>query len=112
MSNSSVTTLTNRPVLDVPDADLNDLRTRLQRTRWAKPLPVPSWQAGTDGAELKRLVQYWADGYDWRTHEAAINALPSRFADINGTVVHYLRFDGEREGALPIVLTNGWPSSF
>jgi len=60
---------------------------------------------------LRRLTEYWAGGYDWRTHEAAINALPSRVASLDGTDVHYLRFDGEVPGALPIVLTHGWPSS-
>jgi pimeloyl-ACP methyl ester carboxylesterase len=100
------------PLLGVPDADLDDLRARLRRTRWAKSWPVAGWQAGTDGEELRRLVDYWASSYDWRTHEAAINAQPSRFADIDGTLVHYLRFDAERGGALPIVLTNGWPSTF
>jgi pimeloyl-ACP methyl ester carboxylesterase len=104
--------LTTHPLIEVSDADLADLQARLRKTRWAKPLPVSSWQAGTDTAELKRLVDHWASGYDWRSHEAAINALPSRFADIDGTPVHYLRFDAEREGALPIVLTNGWPSTF
>jgi len=99
-------------VLDVPEADLDDLRTRLRRTRWAKAWPVDAWEAGTDGDELSRLVGYWADGYDWRKHEAAINALPSRFADIDGTPVHYLHFDAERDGALPVLLVNGWPSSF
>jgi pimeloyl-ACP methyl ester carboxylesterase len=98
--------------LDVTDADLEDLRTRLARTRWAQPWPVDAWAAGTDPGELRRLVDYWATGYDWRRHEAAINALPSRFADIGGTSVHYLRFDAEREGALPILLANGWPSTF
>jgi len=107
-----MSSLTIPPLLEVPDADLDDLQSRLRKTRWANPLPVTRWQAGTDGLELKRLVEYWASGYDWRTQEVAINALPSRFADIDGTSVHYLRFDGEREGALPIVLTNGWPSSF
>ena len=94
------------------DTALDDLRTRLRATRWATPLPLAGWQAGTDGDELRRLVGYWSSGYDWRSQEAAINALPSAFADIDGTPVHYLRFDGESEGALPIVLTNGWPSSF
>lgn len=107
-----MSTVTTPRLLDVSDAELEDLRTRLRNTRWAKPLPVESWQAGTDGEELRRLVAYWASGYDWRAQEAAINALPSRFADLDGTPMHYLRFDGEREGALPIVLTNGWPSSF
>jgi len=101
-----------RPLIEVPAADLDDLRARLRGTRWARPWPVDAWQAGTDGGELKRLVGYWADGYDWRAQEAAINALPSHFADIDGTRVHYVRFDAEREGALPIVATNGWPSTF
>jgi pimeloyl-ACP methyl ester carboxylesterase len=101
-----------RPVLDVSAADLDDLTARLRATRWATPWPVDTWEAGTDGAELHRLVEYWASGYDWREHEAAINALPSRFAEIGGTSVHYLRFDAEREGAFPILLANGWPSSF
>jgi hypothetical protein len=61
---------------------------------------------------LRRLVGYWAAGYDWRAHEATINALPSRFADLDGMLVHYLRFDAERDAARPIVLTNGWPSMF
>jgi pimeloyl-ACP methyl ester carboxylesterase len=100
-----------QPVLDVSDADLDDLRTRLSRTRWATALPTTGWEAGTNLDELQRLVEYWATDYDWRVHEAAINALPSQFAEINGNTVHYLRFDGEDEQALPIVLTHGWPSS-
>ncbi|MEU5087757.1 epoxide hydrolase N-terminal domain-containing protein [Streptomyces sp. NPDC021356] len=56
-------------------------------------------------------MSYWASGYDWRGREAAVNALPSRFADIDGTPVHYLRYDGEHPDALPIVLTHGWPST-
>jgi pimeloyl-ACP methyl ester carboxylesterase len=101
-----------RQVLTVSDADLDDLRARLRGTRWAKPWPVDAWEGGTDGDELRRLVDYWASGYDWRKHEAAINALPSRFADVRETSVHYLRFDAERDGALPLLLANGWPSSF
>jgi len=99
-------------VLNVPDADLDDLRARLRGTRWAEPWPVAAWQAGTDGDELRRLVGYWATAYDWRKHEAAINALPSHFAEIDGTPLHYLRYDAERAGAQPILLANGWPSSF
>lgn len=113
MSITQETKLTDaRPLLAVPDADLNDLRARLRGTRWGRSWPVAEWQAGTDEKELRRLVAYWASGYDWRGQEAAVNALPSRFADIDGTPVHYLRFDAERGGALPIVLTNGWPSTF
>jgi hypothetical protein len=91
------------PVLAVPDHEWEDLRTRLQQTRWPPQWPGVGWEAGTELSELRRLVGYWADGYDWRAHEAAINALPSHAAEIDGTPVHYLRFDGERQGALPIV---------
>ncbi|WP_329139967.1 epoxide hydrolase [Streptomyces sp. NBC_01476] len=99
------------PLISVTDTELDELRARLRHTRWPTPWPTEGWAAGTEQGELRRLVAHWADGYDWRAQEAAINALPSRFADIDGTAVHYLRFDAEHPGALPVVLTNGWPSS-
>ncbi|RDG35445.1 epoxide hydrolase [Streptomyces corynorhini] len=103
-------------MIHVSDAELDELRSRLRSTRWPTPWPLgpdrDGWAAGTDPAELRRLVAHWADTYDWRAHEAAVNALPSHVADIDGTPVHYLRFDAEQPGALPIVLTHGWPSSF
>jgi pimeloyl-ACP methyl ester carboxylesterase len=102
--------------LRVPDADLVELRSRLRGTRWPEPWPPrdagSGWEAGTDSGELRRLVTYWADEYDWRLQEAAINALPGQVAAPDGTDVFYLRFDAEVPGALPIVLTHGWPSSF
>jgi len=96
----------------VPDADVEDLRSRLRGTRWPVAWPSTSWEAGTDIAELQRLVQYWASDYDWRAQETAINALPHQVADIDGTEVHFLRFDGEHPDALPLVVTHGWPSTF
>ncbi|ROO86731.1 epoxide hydrolase-like protein [Actinocorallia herbida] len=78
------------PLIAVGEAEPADLRARLRATRWATPWPVDGGEAGTDPSELRRLVAYWADGYDWRAHEAALNALPSRFADLDGTPVHYL----------------------
>jgi pimeloyl-ACP methyl ester carboxylesterase len=105
-----------RSVLRVPDADLEELRARLRGTRWPQPWPAQGagdgWAAGTDTGELRRLARHWADGYDWRAHEAAVNALPGRVASVDGTSLFYLRFDPEVPGALPIVLTHGWPSSF
>jgi Epoxide hydrolase N terminus len=97
--------------LRVPDADLEELRSRLRGTRWPPPWPPrdagSGWEAGTDSDELRRLVTYWADEYDWRLQEAAINALPGQMASPDGTDVFYLRFDAEVPGALPIVLTHG-----
>ena len=100
------------PLIAVTDAELEDLRARLRATRWPTRWPVEGWEAGADTDEVRRLAEYWATGYDWRTHEARINALPHHTAAIDGTAVHYLRFDGEQPGALPIVLTHGWPSTF
>lgn len=97
-------------MLAVSEADLADLRSRLRRTRWSS-WPDTGWDAGTDVAELRRLVEHWASDYDWRVHEAAVNALPSHLVDVDGTPVHFLRYDGEHPDALPIVLTHGWPSS-
>ncbi|WP_343238343.1 epoxide hydrolase family protein [Streptomyces sp. SID13031] len=98
-------------VLAVPEEELDDLRSRLRRTRWATAWPGAGWEAGTDSTELRRLVEYWATGFDWRKQEVALNALPSHFADLDGVPVHYLQYDGEHPGALPIVVTHGWPSS-
>ncbi|MBM2614259.1 epoxide hydrolase [Actinoplanes sp. LDG1-06] len=99
-------------LLNVSDADLDDLRARLRATRWATPWPIAPGEAGVDGGELRRLVDRWASAYDWRKHEAAINALPSHVAEIGGQPVHYLRYDGEQAGAPPLLIANGWPSSF
>lgn len=100
------------PLLAVAEADLDDLRSRLRHTRWPLPWPTTGWEAGTEPGILRRLADYWADGFDWRSQEHRINALPSFVAEMPGSPVHYLRFEGEIAGALPIVLTNGWPSTF
>jgi pimeloyl-ACP methyl ester carboxylesterase len=104
-------------MLQVPEADLEELRSRLRGARWPRPWPArqdagSGWQAGTNAGELRRLVRYWADGYDWRAQEDAINLLPGHVASLDEADVFYLRFDAEVPGALPIVLTHGWPSSF
>lgn len=62
--------------------------------------------------ELRRLVDHWLDGFDWRAAEAEINALPSHSLDIDGQHVHYLRFDASDPSAPWLLLTNGWPSTF
>lgn len=100
-----------RAVLDVPAEQVAELRARLRNTRWPEAWPVGGWLAGTDAAELRRLVGYWADGFDWAVAQQQINALPWFEADLDGTPLRYLRFVAERPGALPLVLTNGWPST-
>lgn len=104
--------MTTPPLFAVPDADLDDLRDRLRRTRWAREWPTRGWEAGTEPGMLHRLADRWADGFDWRAQEAVLNALPNHVVDLDGSTVHYLRFDAETADALPLVLTNGWPSTF
>jgi hypothetical protein len=101
-----------RPLVEVPQQTVEELRRRLAQTRWPTPWPVADWKAGTSEAELRRLVEYWRSGYDWRVHEAELNELPSHLVVIDGRPLHYLRFEGERPRSVPIVLTNGWPSTF
>lgn len=107
--------MTTSPVITVSDHELDDLRDRLRRTRWATPWPLESgpdtWAAGTEQQTLRRLVAYWLNGFDWRAQEREIVALPWHTAVIDGTPLNYLRFDAETPDALPLILTNGWPSS-
>ena len=98
-------------VLDVPVDEWHDLRDRLRRTRRGPRWPVDGWAAGTDAATLDALVDYWADGFDWFEQQRTINELPWHTAELRGTPLRYLRFDSERPGGLPLVLTNGWPST-
>jgi pimeloyl-ACP methyl ester carboxylesterase len=103
--------VTSPTPLDVIDADLADLIDRVRRTRWAPEWPVDPWEAGTEQAELRRLARHWVTDFDWRAHERQIASLPWAVADLDGTPVSYLRFDAERAGRMPLLLTNGWPSS-
>ena len=103
--------MVERVVLDVTQQEWDDLRDRLRRTRRGARWPVDGWAAGTDPDTLDRLVAHWADGYDWFSQQEQINALPWHTAVIAATPLRYLRFDSEQPDALPIVLTNGWPST-
>src|SRR5690348_17331404 len=100
------------PLIAMPDSELDELRRRIRATRWPRPWPMTGWGAGTEPGEIRRLAEFWADGFDWRAQEVAINALPSHREMVTGVPVHYLRFDGETGDAVPIVLTHGWPSTF
>jgi pimeloyl-ACP methyl ester carboxylesterase len=95
----------------VPQADLDDLRDRLHRTRWPDELPDLGWTRGVPLGYLKDLAAYWADGYDWRKQEARLNELPQFTTTIDGANVHFFHVRSPEPGALPLILTHGWPGS-
>jgi len=98
--------------IDVDDTTLADLRERLRRTRFPEQLPGAGWDYGTERGYLEQLVAYWAEGYDWRAREERMNAFDQFRTEIDGTGVHFLHVRSAVDGALPLVLTHGWPGSF
>ncbi len=98
--------------IEVPAEILDDLRSRLARTRWPEPLPYPGWAAGADISYLKELVTYWMAGFDWRAQEQYLNSFAQFTADIDGQRVHFVHLRGRGPGPFPLVLTHGWPGSF
>jgi hypothetical protein len=97
--------------VDVPDADLDDLRSRLGRTRWPDELPGVDWTFGVPLAYVRELVDYWRTGFDWRAHEARLNAYPQFTTTIDGQPVHFLHVRSPEPDALPLICTHGWPMS-
>ena len=97
--------------IDIPQADLDDLRERLARTRWPAELPGGGWEAGVPLGYLKDLAAYWRTGYDWRAHEAQLNEFPQFTTLIDGQDVHFLHVRSPQPGALPLIITHGWPGS-
>lgn len=98
----------------VPDAVLDDLRARLRNTRWPDQLEDTTWEHGAELATVQELARIWAEDYDWRTIEVALNAeMPGVLATIGEDRIHVARVAARGRGtALPIVLLHGWPSSF
>jgi pimeloyl-ACP methyl ester carboxylesterase len=98
--------------IDVPRDDLDDLRRRLLATRFPPALPDDDWRDGPPSAYLRDLVGRWAGAYDWRLHEEALNAVAQFVTDIDGQRIHFLHIRSAEAGAMPLVLTHGWPGSF
>ncbi|MFF3721308.1 epoxide hydrolase family protein [Streptomyces erythrochromogenes] len=97
--------------IDVPRSRLDDLRSRLAATRWPDELPGVGWSRGVPVAYLKGLADHWLTAYDWRTHEAELNAHPQYVTDVEGQNIHFLHVRSPEPGATPLVLLHGWPGS-
>ena len=98
--------------IDVPQADLDDLRERLARTRWPNELAGAGWDYGFPLARLRELAEHWRTGYDWRAHEARLIELAHFTTEIDGQRIHFVHIRSARPDALALILTHGWPGSF
>jgi epoxide hydrolase len=97
--------------IEIAEAELADLRRRLRQTRWPERETVAGWSQGVPLAYLRELCDYWADGYDWRATEARLNALPQFQTEIDGIRFVFAHVRSPNPGALPLILTHGWPGS-
>ena len=97
--------------IDIPQARLDDLHTRLDLTRWPDELPGAGWEYGASLPYLRELADHWRGAYDWRKHEAALNEIPQFVTEIDGAQVHFLHVRSPEPDAVPLILTHGWPGS-
>lgn len=97
--------------LHVADADIADLRARLNRTRFADQLPDSAWAYGADLAYMRMLVDYWRTEFDWRAQEQILNSFPQFKVDLHGIGLHYLHVPGVGPDPKPLLLMHGWPGS-
>jgi microsomal epoxide hydrolase len=97
--------------IDIPQAEVDDLRDRLARTRWPDQMPGVGWDYGIPLDYVKGLAEYWRTGYDWRVQEARLNEFPQFTTAIDGQNVHFLHVRSPEPQALPLIITHGWPGS-
>ena len=93
------------------DAQLADLRRRIDATVWPERETVTDASQGVQLATTQKLARYWAKEYDWRKVEARLNALPQFITEIDGLDIHFIHVRSKHENALPIIVTHGWPGS-
>lgn len=91
---------------------LSDLQQRIRNTRWPDQAPGAAWEQGTDLEYLKHLLAYWADGFDWRAQERALNSVHHFRAELDGVQIHFVHERARHGQGIPLILTHGWPSTF
>ena len=98
-------------VVSVPEAELTDLRRRINATRWPERETVTDASQGVQLATMQALARYWATDYDWRKCEAKLSALPQFITEIDGLDIHFIHVRSKHDNALPLIVTHGWPGS-
>jgi len=97
--------------VNTPEAELTELRRRINATRWPDRETVTDATQGVQLATTQALARYWAEQYDWRKCEARLNALPQFITEIDGLDIHFLHVRSKHDSALPMIVTHGWPGS-
>jgi pimeloyl-ACP methyl ester carboxylesterase len=97
--------------VNVPEAELTELRRRINATRWPERETVTDASQGVQLATIQKLARYWATQYDWRKVEARLKALPQFITNIDGLDIHFIHVRSKHENALPLIVTHGWPGS-
>jgi pimeloyl-ACP methyl ester carboxylesterase len=97
--------------INVPEAELTELRRRINATRWPDRETVTDATQGVQLATMRNLAQYWGKEYDWRRCETQLNALPQFITEIDGLDIHFIHVRSKHENALPLIVTHGWPGS-
>jgi pimeloyl-ACP methyl ester carboxylesterase len=97
--------------VEIPEAELAELRRRIEAARWPSAELVADRSQGVQLATLQALARYWATEYDWRRCEARLNALPQFTTEIDGVEIHFVHVRSRHENALPLIMTHGWPGS-
>jgi hypothetical protein len=97
--------------VNVPEAELTELRRRINATRWPERELVNDISQGVQLATIQKLARYWATDYDWRKIEAKLKALPQFMTEIDGLDIHFIHVRSKHEDALPLIVTHGWPGS-
>jgi len=96
---------------DAPEADLFDLRRRINTAKWPDRETVTDQSQGVQLTTVQALARYWANEYDWRKCEAKLNALPQFITEIDGLDIHFIHVRSKHDNALPLIVTHGWPGS-
>ena len=97
--------------VNIPEAELIELRRRINATKWPERETVTDATQGVQLATMQALARYWATEYDWRKVEARLNAYPQFITEIDGLDIHFLHVRSKHENALPLIVTHGWPGS-
>ena len=97
--------------VSIPEAELEDLKQRLARTRWPNQETVSDWSQGVRLENIRSLIGYWEQEYDWRRFESELNRVPQFLTEIDGLDIHFIHVRSKNPNAMPLILTHGWPGS-